>query len=243
LNDEKILLGIHAYNTPIFQNKIIVSKYNPDGTLDNSFGDNGSYRNVITNEYASFNLWDIVVQQDGKIVLGGNTYSDGVYKMTLSRLTADGNLDKSFGKNGVVKVPNQYGLSAGNTVRLAIDNNNELIAGCDIAGINNVDMLLSKFFLENNNVLMFSNANKTSLQKQNSNLSIFPNPATTKIFVSGIPFVENTLFSISDNKGNIVVRGTLNKSMRVNTGSLPAGIYYLHVENINCNKAVKFIKQ
>jgi uncharacterized delta-60 repeat protein len=242
LPDEKILIGTHAYTSSTFQNEIIVTKYNANGTIDNNFGNNGSYRSAITSQYSAFSLWDIIVQQDGKTILGGYTNIEGIYKMTLSRLTADGSLDKSFGKNGIVKLPNQYSASGGNAVQLAIDNNNKLIAGCDISNDNNLNMLLSRFFLENNDGLI-SNANKISLQKQRNNLSIFPNPVTNKISVSGISFAENTLFSVSDNKGNIVLRGTLNKSMQINTGNLTAGIYYLHLENINCNKTIKFIKQ
>jgi uncharacterized delta-60 repeat protein len=243
LPDEKILIGSHAYNLPIFQNQIIVTKYNSNGSIDNSFGNNGSYRNVITDEYSGFNIWDMVVQQGGQIILGGNTYSNGVGGMTLSRLTANGNLDKSFGKNGIVKVPNQYSSSGGNAVKLAIDTNNKLIAGCDITNDNNLNMLLSKFFLDNNDEPVITNANKISLKKQEADLNIFPNPAGDKIFVSGISLAEKTLFSISDIKGNMIMSGTLNESMQINTGNLTAGIYYLHLENINCNKTIKFIKQ
>lgn len=55
----------NSYNDPV------VVRFNPDGTVDNSFGQNGVAQFILSNQYDEFH--DIAIQPDGKIVLGGRT--------------------------------------------------------------------------------------------------------------------------------------------------------------------------
>ena len=71
-------------------------RYNPDGSLDESFGNEGKLVTVITNFNGKVN-W-IAVQTDGKIILAGKWGSDFV----LLRYNQDGTLDTSFNGNGQV---------------------------------------------------------------------------------------------------------------------------------------------
>jgi uncharacterized delta-60 repeat protein len=80
-----------------------LARYNANGSLDRSFGKGGR---VVTkvgegDSYAAA----IVVQSDGKLVVAGRAYvkPDGVF--ALARYSADGKLDPSFGRGGIV-VPN-----------------------------------------------------------------------------------------------------------------------------------------
>src|SRR5207344_1973953 len=44
-----------------------------------------------------FGVWSIVVQSDGKLLIGGNFYSvNGTNRNNVARLTANGSLDSSF---------------------------------------------------------------------------------------------------------------------------------------------------
>ena len=72
-------------------------RLNSDGTLDQTF----NYTGFITDYYTA-NLYDVKVQNDGKIIVGGdfrgyadsaNTYNDVSY---LLRLTEDGQFDDTF---------------------------------------------------------------------------------------------------------------------------------------------------
>jgi uncharacterized delta-60 repeat protein len=80
-----------------------VVRYNPDGTLDASFGSNGK---VITGFSRGSNDTGeaMVLQADGKIVVAGETnptkttYED----LALVRYNANGTLDTSFGSGGKV---------------------------------------------------------------------------------------------------------------------------------------------
>jgi uncharacterized delta-60 repeat protein len=76
-----------------------VARLGADGSLDTSFNPGAGANNEVRT---------IVVQPDGKILIGGffTTYNNNVSRNTIARLNADGSLDTSFnpgtGTNGVV---------------------------------------------------------------------------------------------------------------------------------------------
>jgi uncharacterized delta-60 repeat protein len=74
-----------------------LARYNPDGTLDSTFGGDGR---VTTNFTAG---WDIpkgiALQADGKIVVVGDANN---LKFAVARYNADGTLDTAFGGDGKV---------------------------------------------------------------------------------------------------------------------------------------------
>lgn len=84
--DNKILVGTSAYNGIINQSKI--SRLNTNGTLDTSFGDEGS---IITCS-EQCNGYGLNVLPDGKIVSLEGT--------GICRLNNDGSIDESFGQSG-----------------------------------------------------------------------------------------------------------------------------------------------
>ena len=74
-----------------------VTRYNPDGTLDPSFGGTG----IVTLNLLSFSgAHAVSVQPDGKIVVAGQA-SDGILaRFGLARFNPDGALDSTFGPGG-----------------------------------------------------------------------------------------------------------------------------------------------
>jgi uncharacterized delta-60 repeat protein len=89
-------------------NDFALARYNPDGSLDATFGTGGKVRMKFFNDrYAEAR--DVAIQSDGKIVVvgstqlgtnpfGGATDSD----FALARYNPDGSLDGSFGSGGKV---------------------------------------------------------------------------------------------------------------------------------------------
>ena len=75
-----------------------LARFNPNGTLDTSFGVNGT---VITDLGGQDVINGVALQNDGKIVAAGRTgfSADG---WAVARYNADGSLDSTFGLNGVV---------------------------------------------------------------------------------------------------------------------------------------------
>ena len=72
-----------------------VVRYNSNGSLDTSFGNDGIAVTAITSR--SDEIWGMVLQSDGKIVVVGN--SNGQF--AIVRYNNNGSLDTSFGTNGV----------------------------------------------------------------------------------------------------------------------------------------------
>lgn len=82
----------------------ILIRYNPDGSLDNSFGVSGIVSKSINSIAA---IYSLALQTDAKIVAAG--YSDN--SSMLTRLLSDGSTDTSFGNAGIVS------LSVGETAQ------------------------------------------------------------------------------------------------------------------------------
>ena len=92
-------------------------RYNPDGTLDQSFGDHGIVTTDFGGEDAAVAL---AIQSDGKIVLAG-TASDHI---ALARYASNGTLDITFGSSGTTVNPgngviNGLALTPGGGILLA----------------------------------------------------------------------------------------------------------------------------
>jgi uncharacterized delta-60 repeat protein len=79
---------------------MILTRFDAAGNLDTSFGDNGRvYLDPYPSGYSELH-W-LTQQPDGKLVGAGSVRAD----MAVVRLTADGALDRSFGEDGVVRIP------------------------------------------------------------------------------------------------------------------------------------------
>jgi uncharacterized delta-60 repeat protein len=78
-----------------------LARYNPDGTLDTSFGADGKVTTKIADIAEAFAL---AVQPDGKLVAAGWAAGAGTgsYDFALARYNPDGTLDTSFGTAGTV---------------------------------------------------------------------------------------------------------------------------------------------
>jgi uncharacterized delta-60 repeat protein len=111
-----IVVGIAEINSPY--DSFAVARFNPDGSLDQSFGNGGKV--VMVDEG---DLEAGVLQSDGKlIVLGDNSAS-----FKLLRFNGDGSLDSSFGSEGIVTTTFGGSAAAGSNVVIQADG--KLVAG------------------------------------------------------------------------------------------------------------------
>lgn len=93
---------------------LALARYLPDGTLDPSFGSNGTSTAAVVTGAVSVS--SMVLQPDGRIVVGGRLDD----QIGVARFLPDGRLDTSFAADGVVTTP--VGSSAsGNGVALQAD--------------------------------------------------------------------------------------------------------------------------
>ncbi|MEP6467027.1 MAG: T9SS type A sorting domain-containing protein [Parafilimonas sp.] len=112
--DNKILVGgYYAYMfSPYY---VSIARFNANGTIDSSFGNNGNL--FISGETR---CTAIALQSDNKILIEGDDNKQNVLTM---RLFPNGKIDSTFGINGVA--PNFYGL--GNTI--AIQKDGKIVIG------------------------------------------------------------------------------------------------------------------
>ena len=84
---------------------VAVARFNPDGSLDPTFGAFAVGRAIYSCVYrAPSAALSVAIQGDGKIVLGGysGTGTSGDVRFCLARRNADGTADNSFGGGGIV---------------------------------------------------------------------------------------------------------------------------------------------
>lgn len=94
-NDGRVLVGGNFVAIGGIERQKIARLNAADGSVDASFG--ASVTDPV-NDNAQVNA--IVVQPDGKILIGGNfTAVDGVTRNNMARLNADGSLDQGFDPN------------------------------------------------------------------------------------------------------------------------------------------------
>jgi uncharacterized delta-60 repeat protein len=92
-------------------------RFNPDGTLDTTFGTQGVARTGFAAR-SSDGAFALVLQPDGRLVAGGQTLSADMTAslFALARFNTDGSLDASFGRGG--RVTTDFGPGLSDTVRL-----------------------------------------------------------------------------------------------------------------------------
>jgi uncharacterized delta-60 repeat protein len=102
--DGKVLIG--GNNDPASASwSQFVARVNSNGSLDTTFGTAGKTVVNFGGSYDEAN--DLLVLQDGKILLGGWGYYGEDGKWTLLRLTASGQRDNTFDGDGLKRLANQ----------------------------------------------------------------------------------------------------------------------------------------
>jgi uncharacterized delta-60 repeat protein len=91
-----------------------VTRLNADGSLDTTFGTNGKKTIAFDLGGAGHNqdaATCVVIQPDGKIVVGGYTERDGSgnFDFAIVRLNTDGSLDTTFSNDGKATIAFDYG--------------------------------------------------------------------------------------------------------------------------------------
>jgi uncharacterized delta-60 repeat protein len=103
----------------------VVARFNPNGTLDPSFGEGTGYRVVDSGAAAGGERLRAVAIQGNKIAAVGDASISGGTDFVLARLTSDGTLDDSFdgpggSGNGVFRVNAGVGTNAfGNAIAVS----------------------------------------------------------------------------------------------------------------------------
>ncbi len=96
--DDKIIASGHVFNNDF--SDLAFVRYLKDGTIDTTIGNKGI---VIHSKKGSLEVLSAsLLQDDGKLILIGNTTKDTITSIEILRYTIYGKLDKTFGKKGKI---------------------------------------------------------------------------------------------------------------------------------------------
>lgn len=128
--DESMYFTYARDNTVLGSPEYVISKLTSNGTLDSSFGNNGEI--VISNYYAGVDS-RLTKQSDGKLLVHAFDTDGSV----IVRILPNGQLDTTFGNNGVSKIPNVYSDFDSYGYGLYLQNNKIIIYGLSTNGPSN----------------------------------------------------------------------------------------------------------
>ena len=206
------------------QQHFALSRYNTNGSLDNTFGVGG-----IVNEASgtSSRFYDIDIQADGKILAAGYSDNGTQYHLTLSRFINNGTLDITFGSNGIVI--SSIGTSSSLATAIAIQTDGKIVvSGCSAGGVGAPEINLVRY----NNSLAADISDYSNLTSQ---ISICPNPFSNATTLNTNKIFENATFLVYNTLGEQVrkIDNISGQTFTFYRENLDEGIYFYQLNENN----------
>ncbi len=139
-SDDKIVVAGGSYNGSNMSFAIV--RYNADGSLDNTFNDDG----IITTNIGTSNDdgKSVAIQSNGKIVVAGKSYNGSNYDFAVVRYNIDGSLDDTFSGDG--KTTTAIGSEEDGSCSVAIQSDGKIVAaGYSHNSISNNDFAIVRY--------------------------------------------------------------------------------------------------
>jgi len=185
-DDRKIIVIHTGFDTAAGKYNFNIDRYNSDGSLDNTFSNDGKQMTNFDSGLPGYGpiAMTVAIQSDGKIVVGGgvregydNNYNKYPGYFALARYNKDGSLDNTFDKDGKVTDSTSY---AGKTVynQIEIQKDKKIVAAgntwngrefVSAAVRYNTDGSLDSIFSNNINIIPGSN---TAIQKDGKTVTV-----------------------------------------------------------------------
>ena len=202
-------------------------KFDENGILDNSFGINGVKTEPFYNN-GSYLVNNNVLFQSVFLDTNGNVFvslsatqtnSASNYNQFIKKFTSSGNVDLSFGNNGIVEVDLGYSESVRSSI---LGHDNKIL----IFGNSNSNKGIISKVLNNTNSLV----TKDVISKEN--ICIYPNPIKDFIFIESKLSLNNSVVEIFDYNGRLVFKGYI-KNNKIDVRGLEIGSYFLKINNFS----------
>jgi len=210
-NDGKYVLW--GFNDSDYVYNIVGARYNTDGSLDNSFGNNGKVKAECPGQTM---LYTGALQADNKFVVGGEMLDD----FFLARFYANGLIDNSFDTNGIAMVDFLGWGDQG--FALAIQPDNKILLGGNIYNGSNRDFALARF-----------NATLSNIEntERNNAIIIYPNPVSDILIIENSNYQKDLDFDIVNISGQVIYKGVLKAKTVITTDNFKQGLYLIKFEN------------
>lgn len=234
-SEDKIVVGGGAFDIENLDNNFFIARFDLQGNLDDSFGNNGT--NVLSLS-ANEAIRSLLLNPDGRIIAGGST-GGSPSNFMLARYTSEGQLDPTFGNGGYIQSSFTQGFNAIRGIDFG-ENENIIAAGYVSSG-------------DDATVLaMYSNSFFVSTSDENlgSSVELFPIPFSDALTLSYESTTNQILaITICDQKGRLlfsystyVVNGNNQIDLSQMT-SFPAGIYFMNLSTEEGKTTKRLIKQ
>ncbi len=136
--DGKIVVAGNSFNG--INNDFAVVRYNSNGTLDNTFSNDGK---VITAIGEHDVARSVVIQQDGKIVVAGTTTTNNTSDFAVVRYNTNGTLDNTFSSDGKVTLDFANTEDEANAVTIQADG--KIVVAGNSRSANYADFTLARY--------------------------------------------------------------------------------------------------
>jgi uncharacterized delta-60 repeat protein len=220
--DGKILLGGKTKNN----NLMAICRYNTNGTLDSSFAEHGIDTLNISLDDDIIN--DLIVLQDGKILLVGSTASNAC----VIRLNSNGTIDHTFNSDGIITFGNSMGEYF---IKAILMTPTKLLAGGMIKDGNQYFQLGVVAYDFN----LFSGIEDAGGMQEAA--SIYPNPSRNSIQFKQAPVSFN--MSVCDLTGKLLAQKQMQASESYDVSTLQEGLYFIKLQTTEATQVIKFLKQ
>lgn len=108
--------------------QLVVVRYNQNGVVDNSFGNNGFFVSLL--EQGDYHQAELTVLSDGWLhIVGSHSMPYEGISLLAVRLRPDGKIDSSFGNNGTIAMPTKSFLFGNFSLILQADGKMLVAAG------------------------------------------------------------------------------------------------------------------
>lgn len=231
-NDGKILAAGSSFNGS--NNDFALVRYNPDGSLDNTFDTDGKVTTPIGTSSEAVN--SVVVTPDGKIVAAGHAGTSTNADFALARYNSNGSLDTAFDTDGKVTTP--IGPANERVQSIAIQVDGKIVAAGWSSNGNDQDLALVRY----NNTISLNTASFAGIDLE---FKVYPNPASDEITIQ---FENSGLQNASVTVTNIIGQTIFNKenlsvsTIKLDLSAHPTGIYLLTAGNKGVTTTQKIIK-
>ncbi|GEP50564.1 hypothetical protein FNO01nite_12360 [Flavobacterium noncentrifugens] len=237
-NGKIIACGTMYYNNDDNE-KIVVAKYNANGTLDATFANGGKLITETNNQTPENYAFGSHLTGDGKFLIVGGGFNNGILNAFLLQINADGSQDAAFGNNGFYWIDPQEMAAAKDII---ITNDGKItLGGVTVTsdGPTGEQFVLWRFIQQ---TLVQQDFSKTAF-------TVSPNPFENIVNVDFKMDQEEFLsFELIDQTGRKIQQlfsghfSIGQNSKQLQMPQLPKGAYFLNISGKQMSKTIKIIK-
>jgi uncharacterized delta-60 repeat protein len=204
----------------------ILGRFNVNGSIDSSFNAIG-YKEYLTDTGDENKVRDMLLQPDGKIVLGGRVMNRATkqYNFGLMRILPDGREDSTFGINGrLLTAPNGNKEQGADLKKLLLQIDNKILA---MGWSNHFDTSTAS-----STIVRYYPNGKTSIQTTpyQQQFAIYPNPASTIVHILLTNSTNIEHLSLSNMQGQVIQSWSkVPISNSIDVANVPNGIYFMGI--------------